>query len=77
MTIINPQVALQRRNGTVDLLANTLFEAVVASQDDCKNRTWWSPKRIMSVGIIRKNGNYKPLRWITTDPTPQPPKNYA
>lgn len=77
MTVINPQVALQRRDGSTDMLDNTLFEAVTAAQDDCKSRGLWSPKRIMSVGIIRKNGKYKPMRCITIDPAPQPPKTYA
>lgn len=77
MNIINPQVALQRRDGSIVMLDNALFEAVTAAQDDCKSRGLWSPKRIMSVGIIRKNGKYKLMRWITIDPTPLPPKTYA
>lgn len=77
MKLLNPQVAVQYRDGSVDKLEGTLFEALTACQDSCKVTSKFSPKRIMTLGVIRKSGSYKPFRDITVDPVPQPPKTYA
>ena len=75
--ILSPQVAFERRSGKIEKVENTLFDAVTAAQDSCKTISKFSQKRIMSVGIIRKNGTYKPMRCITIDQATQPPKTYA
>ena len=75
--ILSPQVAFERRSGKIEKVENTLFDAVTAAQDSCRAVSRFNDKRIMSVGVIRKNGSYKPMRYITVDPAPQPPKTYA
>ena len=77
MNIINPQIAVERRNGTIDKVAGTVFEVLTQAKDECKVTGKWSPKRIMSIGYLRKSGAYKILRVITVDPQPVPPKTYA
>ena len=75
--ILNPQVAFGRRSGKIEKVENTLFDVVTAAQDSCKAVSRFNDKRIMSVGVIRKNGTYKPMRYIAVDPARQPPKTYA
>ena len=75
--LINPHVAIERRSGKIEKVENTLFDAVTAAQDSCRAVSRFNDKRIMSVGLIRENGSYKPMRHITIDPAPRPPKTYA
>lgn len=75
--LINPQVEIERRSGKIEKVENTLFDAITAAQDSCETIGKFSDKRVMSVGIIRNNGSYKPMRSITIDPAPRPPKTYA